>query len=65
MPMFWPCTGCGCFITDDVRALQCDRCTEADSGNTQIVFAFFQKCTMDWRIARKFVGCAQNVVERC
>jgi len=21
-----PCTGCGCFITDDVRALQCDRC---------------------------------------
>ena len=25
-----PCTGCGCFITNDVRALQCDRCKDAD-----------------------------------
>ena len=24
------CTGCGCFITDDVRTLQCDRCKAAD-----------------------------------
>jgi len=25
-----PCTRCGCFITDDVGALQCDRCKATD-----------------------------------